>query len=244
MRDPEPFRRHVLEPRRSRRSRSRSRSTRTSAARGEAAHLVGDRLRHAGDRVGAACDELRDLLRRGLPRAGGGGVVAPVLVRDERVAEIGDPARAGRLLHGGADEVHEGGGEVVITASIPSRRAMRIAAGIAVRFQVTLASGRSRRRAVTCAWTSARLEPVRRTELLGGLPRPRPEVARAVDPRLCRDAQLGVRMHPLRIVRREHVRLDAERREVLGELQRALHAASARGREVHRHEQHLHGREA
>ena len=51
------------------------------------------------------------------------------------------------------------GGDVVITASIPSRRAMRIAAGIAVRFQVTLASGRRRRRAVTCAWTRARSRP-------------------------------------------------------------------------------------
>ena len=48
------------------------------------------------DRVGAARDEPRDLLVRGLARPRRGGVVTPVLVRDERIAEIGDPARAGR----------------------------------------------------------------------------------------------------------------------------------------------------
>ena len=46
-----------------------------------------------------------------------------------------------------------------MTASIPSRLAIRIAAGIAVRFQVTPASGTSSRRAVTCARTSARSSP-------------------------------------------------------------------------------------
>ena len=52
-----------------------------------------------------------------------------------------------------------------------------------------------------------------------------------------------VAVDPLGIVRGEDVRLDAERRQVLRELERALHAAAAGGREVHRHEQHLHGRE-
>ena len=68
----------------------------------------------------------------------------------------------------------------------------------------------------------------------------RPEVARAMDPGLRRRLQLVVDVNPLRIVGREHVRLDAERREVRGELQRALYPASARGRVVHRHEQDLH----
>ena len=131
----------------------------------------------------------------------------------------------------------------MITTSMPSRRTMRIAAGIAVRFQVTLASGRSSRRAVTCAWTSSAIEPVGGGELLRGLPRPWAEVAGAMNPRLCGHAQLGIGVHPLRVVRREHVRLDAERGQVLRELERALHAPAARGREVHRHEQHLHGRE-
>ncbi len=132
----------------------------------------------------------------------------------------------------------------MITASMPSRRTMRIAAGIAVRFHVTLASGTSRRRAVTCAWRSARSNPVGRAELLGRLARTWADVASAMDPGLRRYAQLGVPVHPLRIVRREHVGLDAERRQVLRELERALHAAPAGGREVHRHEQDLHGREA
>ncbi len=136
------------------------------------------------------------------------------------------------------------GGDVVITASIPSRRAMRIAAGIAVRFQVTLASGRRRRRAVTCAWTSTRSRPSAARSSSAGF-RARGPMYRARWIHACvGHAQLGVAVHPLRVVRGEHVRLDAERRQVLRELERALHASSARRREVHRHEQHLHGCEA
>jgi hypothetical protein len=51
------------------------------------------------------------------------------------------------------------GGEVVITASIPSRRAMRIAAGIAVRFQLTFSSGTSNRRPASRACTPKRSRP-------------------------------------------------------------------------------------
>jgi hypothetical protein len=43
------------------------------------------------------------------------------------------------------------GGDVVITASIPSRCAILTAAGIAVRFHVTLGSGTRSRRVVTRA---------------------------------------------------------------------------------------------
>jgi hypothetical protein len=63
-------------------------------------------------------------------------------------------------------------------------------------------------------------------------------------PGLRRHAEIGIAVHPLRIVGGEDVRLDAERRQVLRELQRALDPSTAGGREVHRHEQHLHGREA
>ena len=45
------------------------------------------------------------------------------------------------------------------TTSMPSRRTILTAVGTAVTFHVTLASGRSRRRAVTCACTSARSRP-------------------------------------------------------------------------------------
>ena len=41
-----------------------------------------------------------------LLRAHGRRLGAAVRVRDERVAQVGDPVRARRLLHGGADEVH------------------------------------------------------------------------------------------------------------------------------------------
>ena len=98
----------VLEARRSRRSRTRSRSTRTaprapspriSSAIASETHVTASALTR---------DEPGDLLHRGLPRAGSCRVVTAVLVRDERVAKVGDPARAGRLLDGGADEVHRG----------------------------------------------------------------------------------------------------------------------------------------
>ena len=84
------------------------------------------------------------------------------------------------------------------------------------------------------------LEPGAPVQLLGELARARPDIARAVHPRLRRRLQLVVDVDPLRVIGREHVRLDAVRREVRGELQRTLHAAAARRREVHRHEQELH----
>ena len=93
------------------------------------------------------------------------------------------------------------------------------------------------------AWRTARSSAGGRAELLGRLSRLRADVARAVDPGLRRHAELGIPVDPLGIVRGEDVRLDAERGQVLRELERALHAAAARRREVHRHEQHLHGRE-
>ena len=68
----------------------------------------------------------------------------------------------------------------------------------------------------------------------------RPHVARAVDPGLRRQGQIGILVHPLRIVGREHVRLDPERGQVRRELERPLHSTAARGREVHRHEEDLH----
>jgi len=81
-------------------------------------------------------------------------------VCNQRVPEVGEPARARRPLDGPPPAKWiDPGGEVVTTTSIPSRRTIRIAAGIAVRFQVTLASGTSNRRAVKLAWTSARSRP-------------------------------------------------------------------------------------
>ena len=108
-----------------------------------------------------------------------------------------------------------------------------------MRFQVTPASGTSSsRRAVTCARTSARSRPsAPRSSSAGFIARP--EVADAVHPGLGGNVQLRVAVQPLRVLRCEHVRLDPERGQVLGELQRSLHAAAAAGREVERDEQHL-----
>ena len=93
VRDPEPRPGHVLEPGEVVEVAA-VRDHAHGAARAEAAHLVRDRLRDARDGVGAARDELRDLLVRRLPRARRGRVVTPVLVGDERIAQVGDPARA------------------------------------------------------------------------------------------------------------------------------------------------------
>ena len=211
------------------------------SARAEASHLVRDRLRHAGDSVGLSRDEAGDLLHCGLPGAGGRRVVAAVLVRDEWVAEVGDPARAGRLLDGGADEVHGGrrrrrDHDVDALAPHDANRGgdRREVPGDARIREEQPPRGDLR-------LDESAIEPVGGGELLRGLPRPWAEVASAMNPRLCGHAQLGIGVHPLRVVRREHVRLDAERGQVLRELERALHAPAARGREVHRHEQHLHG---
>jgi len=55
----------------------------------------------------------------------------------------------------------EPGGEVVNTTSIPSRRTIEIAFGIAVAFHVTFSSGRSRRRPIVDARRTARSIPLR-----------------------------------------------------------------------------------
>ena len=84
------------------------------------------------------------------------------------------------------------------------------------------------------------VEPGRAVQLLRRPAALGADEAGPVHPGLRRRRQLGVGVDPLRIVGREHVRLDPERGQVRRELQRSLHAAAARGREVERHEQHLH----
>ena len=160
----------------------------------------------------------------------------------DRVAQVGHPLRAGRLLHGRADQVHRPGGDVVITTSIPSLRAIEIAFGIAVAFQVTFSSGTSSRRPIGRGAQERELHAAPAVLLVGDPPAARADVAGAMDPRLRRERQVGVLVHPLRIVRRENVRLDPERREMARELQRALDAAAARGRKVEGDEEELHSR--
>ena len=111
---------------------------------------------------------------------------------------------------------------------MPSLRTMRIADGIAVRFQLTFSSGTSSRRPASCAWRDEAHETLRPVQLLGRLAAFRAEVARAMHPGERRRLKLVVAVDPLRVVRREHVRLDPELRQVRRELERPLHAAAAR----------------
>ena len=53
-------------------------------------------------------------------------------------------------------------------------------------------------------------------------------------------AQLLVAVEPLRVVGREHVRLDPERGQMGRQLERPLNAATAGRRPVHRHQENFH----
>ena len=130
-----------------------------------------------------------------------------------------------------------------MTTSIPSRRAMRIATGVASVLQGRFSSGTSSRRPNSRRLRADAREPVpsRRGARRRGR-RVRPDVADAMDPRLRRQLELGVRRHCAGQVGREHVRLDPERRQVRRELQRPMHATAAARREVERHEENLQDR--
>jgi hypothetical protein len=177
----------------------------------EPSNLVRDRLRDARDRIRVARDEPRDLLVRHLTRARRGRVVAPVLVCHERIAEVRDPAGSRRALNRRADEVHRarrGGRDDDVDALAlrdSDRRRDRCEIPRHARIGDEQATCRDLR------LDERALEPVRGTKLLGRLAPARADVARAVDPGLRRHAQLGIPVHPLRVVGREHVRLDAER---------------------------------
>ena len=134
----------------------------------------------------------------------------------------------------------EFGGDVVITASIPSLLTMRdrrrdrgqVPAHVLVRHEQAATEQPHLRREA--------LEALGAVELVGGPLAARPDVLRAVHPRLRRRDELVVAVHPLRVVRREHVRLDPVGGQVRRELERALDAAAPGGREVERYEQDLH----
>ena len=67
---------------------------------------VGDRLGRGDDRVRLPRDEMRDAGTGLLLRARAGALVRAVCMQRERVAQVGDPLRAGGPLDGGADQVH------------------------------------------------------------------------------------------------------------------------------------------
>ena len=110
---------------------------------------------------------------------------------------------------------------------MPSLRAIEIAFGIAVAFHVTFSSGRSSLRPIVEARRSARSTPAPAVLLVRDPTPARADVARPMHPGLRRQRQLCVGVDPLRVVGCEHVRLDAERRQMARELQRPLHAAAA-----------------
>ena len=212
--------------------------------RREAARLVGDRVGDARDRIGRVRHEPRDASVDLLLRAHGHALRAPVRVRDERVTQIRDPFRARRLLHRGADEMdrvrRRGGDDDVdpLLARDPDRGGDRgqVPAHVLVRDeQAPRGELRLHERA---------LEPLLAVQLLGGLAPLRADVAGAVHPRLRRLAEVGVLVDPLRVVRRQHVRLDPERGQVLRELERSLDAAAAGRRPVERDEQQFHAPDA
>ena len=212
----------------------------TSPARAALAHLVGDRVGDADDRVGVARDSFAtacspcSFARTSIRSAWRCGCAT---TESRRSATHGMPVAR---LTAAPTRWTEDGGDVVITTSIPSRLTILIAAGIAVRFQLTFSSGHEQPPARELRLHADALEPLRAVQLLGGLAPFRPEVAGAVHPGERRRRQLVVAVDPLRVVGREHVRLDPELRQVRRELQRTLHAAAPGRREVHRDEEDLH----
>jgi hypothetical protein len=158
----------------------------------------------------------------------------------ERIAEVGDPRRAGRPLDGRAEEVkrRRRGGRQHDVDLLPAdeangdRQRERAPGDVLIRNEEPSPEQRRLR-------TDAR-ETLLGEQPFGGSAGARPDVAHAVDPGLRRQLQLGAVRQRAGHVRGEHVRLDPERRQVRRELERPLHSTPATGREVARHEQNLH----
>ena len=163
-----------------------------------------------------------------------------VRMSDHRVAQVGDPWDARRALHRRADELdrrrrrrREHDVDLLVLDDADRRRDRR-----QVPAHVLVGHEQPSPRELQLLPRS--LEAGRAVQLLRGLAALRAEIARAVHPREHRRKRLVVTMDPLRVVGREHMRLDPELGQVGRELERALHAATARRREVHRDEQDLH----
>ena len=213
------------------------------ALRLEEAHLL-------GDRVGSRDDRAR--LRRDEPTYAADGfllqprelrlVAAPVRMRGERIAEVGDPGCAGRPLHGGAQEVkrrRRRGREHdvdALTAHEPDRDRQRDRApGDVLVGDEQPAPEKRRLRA------EAR-DALLGDQLLRRARCARPDVAHSVDPGLGRQLELRVGRRRAGHVGREHVGLDPERGQVRRELQGSLDSSAAARGEVARDEEELHPR--
>ena len=210
------------------------------ASGAERTSLVRDRLGCRDDRVRIAGDQGGDAVLALLLDPDEHSLGPAVLVGDERIAQVRHPARSGRALHRGTDEMDGAGwggrqhdvdplaardpdrgrdrgqvpGHVLVGEQQPPSEQARLGSGpLQARLPVQLV-----RRQATA----------------------RTDVARAVNPCLGRRLEVVVAVYPLRVVRGEHVGLDPERGQVRGRLQRALHAAAAGGREVEGDDQDLH----
>ena len=204
------------------------------AARGNCAHLVGDRARSSDDRIRPPRHLLRE---RTLPAY----VTTTVWVRCNRITEVGDPwdahppsrqtdemDRAGR--RGGQDDVD----------SLP----LDDAPGCRDRRHVP---EHTRVRHEQCTERDRHLAPDARdapqpVELLTRPSRRRADVPGPVNDDSLGLAQGVVPLHPFRPRGRKHVDLEAEPRKLAGKLERTLDAGPARRRPVHRDEQEPHCR--
>jgi len=205
-------------------------------SRVEAAGLVRDRVRSGDDRVRLPGDESGDAPRGPLLHAHDRPLRVPVRMRPERVAEVRHPLRARRRFHRRPDEVDRarrrrrqddvdalgpGDGDRLGDRGRGPRHVL-------VGDEQPPADGRRA--------ADGEVDARPAVQLVGEAPAARPDVARAVDPRLRRQRQVSVLVQPFRVVGREDVGLDPQRRQVARELQRALYSAAPRRREVQRHQ--------
>ncbi len=161
-------------------------------------------------------------------------------VCEQRVAEIGDPARGSQTLHRCSDQMDGAGRrrgqdrvDLLFTHEPHRSGNRRQRPGDVLVGQEQPAPEQPR---VGRVALDAR-RPVQRIRRAAAA---RPDVVRAMDPGLRRRLQVVVAVEPLGVIGRENVRLDAELGEERGELQRALDAASPGRREVHGNEENLH----
>ena len=156
-----------------------------------------------------------------------GTFVRAVRVQHDRVAQVGDPGRARRLLHRRPDQVHRAGRrgrEHDVDALAPGDRDRL---GNRRRVPRHVLVGQEQPAADRRGTPQREVDPAPAVQLVRDPTPTRTDVASPVHPGLRRKRQLCVGVDPLRVVGCEHVRLDAERRQMARELQRPLHAAAA-----------------
>ena len=216
------------------------RNRRHGRGRLERARLVRDRVGRGDDRVRRVGDEPGDAGGGRLLRPHGQAVGAPVRVGGDRVAQVGHPANAGQPLDRRADQVDRVRGRrrdhcvdpLALDDSRRRRDRGQVPADVLVGHEQASPEQPDLRREALEALGAVKL--VRRP--LAG----RPDVLRAMDPRLRRRDELVVPVHPLGVVRGEDMRLDPVARQMRRQLERPLDASAAGRREVQGDEQDLH----